>query len=70
MSRLLRDWAFDELGLERLELITDVDNVASRGAVESVGFRREATMRSWTRGRDGARHDHLLYALLPDDERR
>ena len=28
--RLVRDWAFDELGLERLEITADVDNIASQ----------------------------------------
>jgi RimJ/RimL family protein N-acetyltransferase len=69
-ARLVRDWAFDELRVERLELITEVENAASRRAAEAVGFRREGTMRAWTRGRDGRRHDHLVYALLPGDRRR
>jgi RimJ/RimL family protein N-acetyltransferase len=68
-ARLVRDWAFDELGLERLELVARVDNAASRRLAELVGFRCEATMRAWTRGRDDRRHDHVLYALLPDDKR-
>jgi RimJ/RimL family protein N-acetyltransferase len=68
-TRLLRDWSFDDLGLERLEVIADAENAASRRVAERLGFTLEGTMRAWTRGRDGARCDHVLYGLLRDDER-
>ena len=37
--RLLCDWAFTELGLERLTLKTYKANVSSRRVAERVGFR-------------------------------
>ena len=39
--RLLARWALDELELQRLELITDPDNLASQRVAEKVGFQRE-----------------------------
>ena len=66
-ARLVRDWAVADLGLERLELTTDVDNVASQRTAESIGFRREGIMRGYLTCR-GVRRDSVLYGLLPADE--
>lgn len=63
-------WAVDELGLKRLELMTDPDNVASQGVAEKVGFQREAVLRSNLEYRDGSRRNSVLFSLLPDELRR
>ena len=61
--RLVRDWAFDELELERLELTTDVDNIGSQRVAQAAGFRREGVMRGYLTARDpphrrrAVRHD-------------
>jgi RimJ/RimL family protein N-acetyltransferase len=60
-------WAIDELGLKRLELMTDPDNVASQGVAEKVGFQREAVIRSNLEYRDGSRRNSVLFSLLPDE---
>lgn len=39
-TRVLARWAFDTLGLARLELTTDPDNVASQRVAERCGFQR------------------------------
>ncbi len=44
-ARLIIRWAFEELGLERLELATYPGNVASQRLAESLGFRREGLLR-------------------------
>jgi [ribosomal protein S5]-alanine N-acetyltransferase len=44
--RLVARWAFDELGLVRLQLLTRPDNPASQRAAEGAGFRREGVLRS------------------------
>ena len=67
-ARLVRDWALADLGLDRLELTTDVDNVASQRTAESIGFRREGVMRGYLTCR-GVRRDCVLYGLLPGDTR-
>lgn len=64
--RLVSRWAFDELGLVRLELLAHPDNVRSQAVAERSGFAREGRVRSYRRSREG-RSDMLLYSLLPED---
>ena len=64
---MLAVWALDDLRLERLELITDPDNVASQRVAEKVGFSREGILRSHLLHRDGRRRDSVMYSLLPGE---
>ena len=43
---LLTRWGFDELGLERIELRIDTDNVASARVAERAGYRLDGVLRS------------------------
>ena len=65
--RLLSQWGLDELGLERLELITDPENVASQRCAEKVGFRREGVLRAHLRHPDGRIRDSVMFSLLPGE---
>lgn len=65
--RLVSRFALDELGLQRLELITDPDNAASQRVAEKVGFRREGVMRAHLRHPDGRIRDSVLFSLLPGE---
>jgi RimJ/RimL family protein N-acetyltransferase len=65
--RLLARWALEELQLQRLELITDPDNVASQRVAEKVGFRREGVLRSHLRHPDGRLRDSVMFSLLPGE---
>src|SRR5712691_8710664 len=65
--RLLCKHAFDELELERLELITDPDNDASQRVAENVGFQREGVLRSHLLHPDGRRRDSVMFSLLPGE---
>lgn len=67
-ARLVRDWAFERLELERLELTTDQDNVASQRVAESIGYRREGIMRSYLSAH-GRRTTDVLYGMTRDDPR-
>jgi len=67
--RVLCRYGFDELGLERLELITDPDNRASQRVAEKVGFQREGVLRSHLRHPDGRRRDSVMFSLLPGELR-
>ena len=60
-------WGFEELGLARLELITDPDNLASQRVAEKVGFRREGVLRSHLLHPDGRRRDSVMFSLLPGE---
>jgi len=67
--RLLCAHALDELELERLELVTDPENLASQRVAEKVGFQREGILRSHIRHPDGRRRDSVLFSLLPGELR-
>jgi [ribosomal protein S5]-alanine N-acetyltransferase len=65
-QRLLVEYLFATTLANRLQAITDVDNLAEQKALERAGFRREGVMRGLAfiggRWRDG-----MLYARLRDD---
>jgi [ribosomal protein S5]-alanine N-acetyltransferase len=65
--RLLSRHALEDLGIERLELITDPDNHASQRVAEKVGFRREGVLRSHLPHPDGRRRDSVMFSLLPGE---
>jgi RimJ/RimL family protein N-acetyltransferase len=66
--RLVAAWAFETLGLARLEGTVDPENLASQRVAERCGFCREGCLRSSTIIRQtGERRDALVYGLLPDE---
>ena len=67
--RLVARFGLEELGLGRLELITDPDNHASQRVAGKVGFRREAVLRSHLLHPDGRRRDSVMFSLLPGELR-
>ena len=67
--RLLSRYGLDELELQRVDLLTDPDNVASQRVAEKVGFRREGVLRSHLRHPDGRIRDSVMFSLLPDELR-
>ena len=64
--RAVAEWAFTELGMERLTWMADVDNVASRAVAERVGFTIEGLLRAQLLSR-GTRRDAWVGSLLPSD---
>jgi RimJ/RimL family protein N-acetyltransferase len=64
--RLICDWGFEQLALERIELLAAIANPASQRVAERAGFTREAVLRSYLRGRDG-RQDMVAFGLLVSD---
>ena len=64
--KLLTRWAFDQLGLQRLQLKADPDNAASQRVAEKAGYQREGLLRSSFVVR-GRRSDSVLYSRLPTD---
>ena len=59
-------WAFEDLGLARMQLLTDPDNHASQRVAERVGFRREGHLRSYLDFGE-RRRDGVMFGLLPAD---
>ena len=46
-ARLVVRWAFEEVGVERLEILTYPGNAASQALAEKLGFRREGLLRGF-----------------------
>jgi RimJ/RimL family protein N-acetyltransferase len=67
--RLLSRYGLDDLGLQRLELITDPENLASQRVAEKVGFRREGVLRAHLLHPDGRIRDSVMFSLLPGELR-
>jgi [ribosomal protein S5]-alanine N-acetyltransferase len=61
--RLVARWALRELGLPRVQLVTDPENVPSQLVAERAGFRREGLLRSYIE-LQGGRRDCLMFSLL------
>lgn len=68
-SRFVIEWAFDDLSLERIELLCDPENVPSQRVAEALGFRREGHLRGHLKLSEG-RRDSLLYGLLASEASR
>jgi RimJ/RimL family protein N-acetyltransferase len=64
--RLTAAWAFGELGIQRLSLLTAPQNQASQRVAERAGFTREGLLRAWLPTSHG-RWDSIMFSLLPDD---
>jgi RimJ/RimL family protein N-acetyltransferase len=66
--RLAASWAFEQCGMERLQLRADERNVASQRVAERTGFRREGVLRSMRyNARQDRRVDFVMYSLLPGE---
>lgn len=64
--KTISGWAFDELHVERLSLITDPENQPSQRVAERAGFAREGLLRAWHPTRAG-RRDSVMFSLLAAD---
>lgn len=62
----LIDYAFENVGLERIELKAAVQNHRSRAVAERMGFQQEGIMRH-AELVNGAFYDLVLYAMLKED---
>ena len=63
---LISRWGIERLGLKRIYLHIDPDNVGSLKVAERCGFVREGTLRS-VYFKEGRRVDSALFSLLPGD---
>ena len=66
--RLIARWAFDDVGIARLELTCGPDNRASQRVAERCGFTREGVLRSRVRFK-GGRRDTVVFSLLAGELR-
>lgn len=65
-ARAVIDWAFGDLGVERLEWYAEAGNTGSRAVALRLGFTMEGTLRSRMLHR-GTRRDAWVGSLLPSD---
>jgi RimJ/RimL family protein N-acetyltransferase len=63
MKRLLLAHAFESMGMERVQLKTDVLNVRSQRAIAGLGAVREGVLRSHLRRPDGTMRDTVMYSV-------
>jgi RimJ/RimL family protein N-acetyltransferase len=64
-SRLVAKFGFEQVGLTRIEIVTAVNNHASRRVAEKAGARFEAVARNRLADR-GRPIDGAVYALIPE----
>lgn len=64
---LISDWGLDHLGVQRIELLADVENPASQRVAEKAGFVREGVARSARRDGQGQLHDLVVFSRVCAD---
>jgi len=64
--KLVAHWGALDLGIQRIELMTRVENVPSQGVAARAGFTREGLLRSYTTIGCGVT-DVVMFSLLPSD---
>jgi RimJ/RimL family protein N-acetyltransferase len=64
---LLLQYAFDDVGAERIEFKTDERNSASRKAIENIGGQLEGILRRHTLMYDGFRRNTVCYSILKSE---
>jgi ribosomal-protein-serine acetyltransferase len=65
-ARVLIDYLFTARDVQRIEILTTVDNLRSRAVAERLGFTLEGTKRAAI-PLGGTRHDEVVYAVLRSD---
>lgn len=65
---LLMSYAFERMGVARVDLKTDARNEVSRRAIERLGARFEGVLRQWSPshavGEDGRLRDSAMYSVI------
>jgi RimJ/RimL family protein N-acetyltransferase len=64
--RLLGQWVFDNLPIQRVQITIQSENTASRAVAERAGYEFEGVLRSYTDIK-GRRRDMAMYSLLRGD---
>jgi len=65
---LLFTYAFEQLGVARVDIKTDARNEKSRRAIEGLGVHFEGVLRSWSEswapGEEGSLRDSAMYSVI------
>jgi len=62
-QRLLADYLFATTSVNRIEAMTDVENIAEQRALEKAGYRREGVL-AGSQFRAGSYHDLVVYSVV------
>ena len=65
-TRLVARFGFEQLKLQRVEIVAAVDNLASQGVAKKAGAVREGVLRKRLVTKDGPR-DAVLFSLVKED---
>lgn len=63
MKRLLLAHAFEHMGMQRVQLKTDILNLRSQRAIAALGATREGVLRAHMRRPDGSMRDTVMYSV-------
>lgn len=64
---LLLQFAFEQIGMERVEFRADNNNARSIAAMKSIGCTVEGVLRSHANKVDGGRRDSIVLSILKDE---
>lgn len=64
---MLMRHAFETLGAKLVGWRTDGENLASQGAIERLGARKDGVLRHHAPRRDGTVRDTVMYSMTPDE---
>lgn len=65
--RSLVRYAFEQLGVNRIDITADVDNTRSQAVADRLGFERESVIRQWMCFEGGRFADMVNFRLLRED---
>ena len=64
---LLMSHAFEDLGMGRVQLKTDIRNQRSQSAIEWLGAKYEGVLRRYQRRADGTVRDTVMYSVIAEE---
>ena len=64
---LLMTWDFEEAGMGRVQLKTDIRNARSQAAIAKLGAQYEGILRRYQRRQDGSVRDTVLYSVTAEE---
>jgi len=64
---LLLSFAFENIGMERVEFRADNNNARSIAAMKSIGCKVDGVLRSNMPKREGGRRDSIVLSVLKDE---
>lgn len=67
MKHLMLQHAFENMGIERLELRTDEQNIRSRRAMEKIGAHHDGTLRNHRATQGGRRRNTVVYSIIKSE---